>query len=1063
MHGRFLAPHAVSMLWWLAFAAATALGQTTTATLFGVVRDASGAVIPEARVTARNVSTSFERSAASDATGAYLITNLPVGQYSLLVEKDGFRRFLQEGITLTVNENARVDAVLSVGQVSESITVTAEATGVDTRSSTMGEVVDRVRVQELPLKGRNVMELARVVPGVVRVSAPAVVTQARGGPGLTVAGGRDTENEFRFDGAAQKNLTHNSALNLPSPDALQEFKVVTSNASAEYGRYGGGVFVAVTRAGSNEWHGSLWEYLRNKALNSRNFFATDKPDLKQNEFGFTLGGPVKRNRTFFFGSYQGLRIRESQLFATARPPTAAERAGDFSAAPRPPTDPLNNNAPFPNARIPSTRFDGVAVKLLERYIPLPNQPDGRWVQLVGRPTDGDQYLIRGDHNFGPKNSLNVRYFRDESGLLASSGNIVPYSPYRQSLAVTNWALADTHTFSPALLNEFRIGIMRADSLVTLLERTQLSDLGAIYPGVIVPQLPNINVTGYFNLGSTDSFSEHPNIYSVGDTMRWFRGKHSVSFGGEFERTEQFNRGSSANQGTFSFDASVTRVAFADFLLGLPVSLDQASPYERLVKGWDMYAFVQDDMRLSRRLTLNLGLRYSLFHPYKAMFDRTNTYFAGQQSTVVPKAPLGMVFPGDAGVSRGLVPTDTNNFAPRVGLAWDPKGDGTFAVRTSYGLYHEDFRSDLWTYPAVNQPFVIREFVQRPYSLTDPYRGRVNPFPYIYSASVAKFSYPMGLFTVIAPRLNSPYVHHLSFSLEKALPGNTVVKAAYVGKLAHNLVRMTQQNPARYIPGASTVANTDQRRILMPGTYGSFRLIETNSNAAYHSLQLLVNKRLSRGFTLLGAYTLGKLLDYYSAMNLGQTPQDPFNHRADRGHSDEDRRHILNVSFVYDLPLLRQQKGLLGKAFGGWRLSGMVSMASGSPIWIRSGQDLSLSGVGFDRPDLVGNPVREHSSRDDMIQRFFNTSAFAPNQPGRFGNAARNLIFGPSQSSTDLSLVKSFPVSERLGALQFRGEFFNAWNQVNFGSPNPTLNNRLFGQIQSAGDPRIMQFALRYQF
>lgn len=1054
----------VRLLVLLAAVSCPSFGQTTTATLFGVVRDGTGALIPQARVAARNVSTSFERAVTSDATGAYLITNLPVGQYSLLVEKEGFRRFIQEGITLTVNENARVDAVLSVGQVSESITVTADATGVDTRSSTMGEVVDRIRVQELPLKGRNVMELARVVPGVIRVSAPTVVTQARGGPGLTVAGGRDTENEFRFDGASQKNLTHNSALNLPSPDALQEFKVVTSNASAEYGRYAGGVFVAVTRAGSNEWHGSAWEYLRNKALNATNFFATEltKPDLKQNEFGFTFGGPVKRNRTFFFGSYQGLRQRESQLFATARPPTAAERAGDFSAAARPPTDPLNGNA-FPNGRIPSSRFDGVAVKVMERYIPLPNLSDGRWVQIGGRPTDGDQYLIRGDHNFGPKNSLNVRYFHDESGLVASSGNIVPYSPYRQSLAVANWALADTHTFSPALLNEFRIGIMRADSLVTLLERTQLSDLGAIYPGVIVPQLPNINVTGYFSLGSTDSFSEHPNIYTAGDTMRWFRGKHSLSFGGEFERTEQFNRGSSANQGTFSFDASVTRGAFSDFLIGLPVSLDQASPYERLVKGWDMYGFVQDDLRLSARLTLNLGLRYSFFHPYKAMFDRTNTYFAGQQSTVVPKAPRGMVFPGDQGVGRGLVPTDTNNWAPRLGLAWDPKGNGKFAIRSSYGLFHEDFRSDLWTYPAVNQPFVIREFVNRPYSFTDPYRGRVNPFPYIYSSAVAKFSYPMGLFTVLAPTLNSPYVHHLSFSLERALPGNTVVKAAYVGKLAHNLVRMTQQNPARYIPGASAVANTDQRRILMPGTYASFRLVETNSNAAYHSLQLLVNKRLSHGFTILGAYTMGKLLDYYSAMNLGQTPQDPFNHRADRAHSDEDRRHILNVSFVYELPLLRHQKGVLATAFGGWRLSGMVSRASGSPIWIRSGQDLSLSGVGFDRPDLVGNPVREHSSRDDMIQRFFNTAAFAPNQMGRFGNAARNLIYGPSQSSTDLSMVKSFPISERLGALQLRAEFFNAWNQVNFGSPNPTLNNRLFGQIQSAGDPRIVQLALRYQF
>jgi hypothetical protein len=1035
--------------------------QTTTGTIFGVVRDSTGASIPQATVTARNTSTAFERTALTDETGSYLITNLPVGPYSLTIGREGFRRFIQDGITLTVNENARVDAALSVGQVNESVTVTAEAIGVDTRSSSMGEVVDRIRVQELPLKGRNAMELARVVPGVVRVSAPTAVTQARSGPQITVAGGRDTENEFRFDGASHKNLTHNSALNLPSPDALQEFKVQTSNFSAEYGRYAGGVFVAVTRAGGNELHGSAWEYLRNKALNARNFFATDKPDLKQNQYGLTLGGPVLKNRTFFFASYQGLRIRESQLFSTARPPDAAERSGDFSASARQPIDPLTGQA-FPGNRIPSTSFDPVAAKLLERYVPLPNTPDGRWVRLVARPTDGDQFLVRGDHNFGSKNTLNVRYFRDDSSLISQSGNIAGYSPYRQGLVVTNWALQDTHTFSAALLNEFRIGVMRADSLVSMLESTQLSDFGANYPGVITPQMPNINIAGYFNLGSTDSFSEHPNINSIGNTLRWFHGKHSLSFGGEFERTEMFNRGSSANQGTFTFDASITRNAWADFLLGLPNSLDQASPYERLVKGWDAYAFVQDDFRVSRRLTLNLGLRYQFFRPYHAVYDRTNTYHAGEQSRVIPKAPPGMVFPGDPNISRGLVSADKNNFAPRLGFAWDPSGNGRFAVRSSYGLFHEDFRSDLWTYPAVNQPFVIRELVNRPYSLTDPYRGRVNPFPYVYTPEAAKFSFPMGLFTVLAPKITSPYVHHISFSLEKSLPSNTVVKAAYVSKLAHNLVRMTQQNPAVYRPGA-TIANTDQRRVLLPGIYSSFREVATNSNAAYHSLQLLANKRMSHGLTIMTSYTFGKMLDYYSAMNLGQTPQDPYNHRADRANSEEDRRHIFNTSFVYELPVWHAQKGIVGRALGGWMLSGMVSYASGRPIHVLSGQDYSLTGVGWDRPDLVGNPVREHSSRDDMILRYFNTSAFIANQSGMYGNAARNLIYGPSQSTTDLSLVKSFPLSERLGRVQFRAEFYNAWNQVNFGNPENRLNNRLFGQIQSAGDPRIVQLALRYQF
>ena len=1036
--------------------------QTTTATLLGVVRDASGAIVPQTQVTARNVSTSFTRSATADETGTYLIPNLPVGQYSVTAEKVGFRRFIRDGITLTVNQNARLDIDLSVGEVSETINVTAQLAGVDTRSSTLGEVVDQIRIQELPLNGRNAMALARVVPGVISVSAPTVVTNGRNGPDLTVAGGRDTQNEFRFDGTSHQNLTHNSGLNFPSPDALQEFNVLTSSYSAEYGRNAGAVILAVTRAGTNEFHGAVWEFFRNKALNARNFFSIDKPDLKQNQFGFTFGGPAVRNRTFFFGSYQGTRIRETRLYATARPPSTAERSGDFSASSRKPRDPLTNQL-FPNSQIPSTRFDGVAVKLLERYVPAPNTPDGRWVALVSRPTDNDQYLWRVDHNFSSANTANLRFFRDKSYVVTQAGNISPYSPNREELKVDNWALRDTHTFSPSLLNELHIGVNRVDTRVLSLDSTQLSDLGAILPGVTPPQLSQITVDGFFNMDAGLNYGEHGNIYQLGDNVSWLRGKHSVKFGGEYQRTEMINRASTATNAFFRFDGSITDNAFADFLVGKPRSIDQASPYDRVVKGYNWYLFLQDDYRISSRVTLNLGLRYELFRPYHHVHDWTNTYREGQQSKVTPGAPAGMVFPGDPGISRGLLPVDKNNFAPRAGIAWDPWGHGKLSVRAAYGLFYEDFRSDIWTYPAVNQPFVIREFINNPFSLTDPYRGRISPFPYVYTPAGAKFSFPMGLFTVPAPVLTQPYVHQMSFSIERALPGEMVVKAGYVGKLAHNLLRMVQKNPAVYIPGRSTTANTDTRRILLPGTYTSYREVATNSNAAYHSLQLSVNRRFRNGFTFLTAYTMGKLLDYYSAQNLGITPQDPYNHSADRARSDEDRTHVFATSFVYEIPVWKQQTGFLGKSLGGWSVSGIISIASGLPVWIRSDRDYSLTGVGFDRPDLVGNPVRSHSSRDDMIQQFFNTSAFVPNQPGQYGNAGRNLLSAPAQSTTDLAITKSFVISERLGRLQFRTEFFNALNQVSLSQPEARLANQNFGRIQSAGSPRIVQFALKYVF
>jgi hypothetical protein len=539
----------VLLVGFAAGAVSTANAQTTTATILGVVRDTSGAVVPQASVTAQNTLTSFTRTASTDQAGNYLIPNLPIGEYSVATEKDGFRRFMQGGITLVVGQNARLDVTLTVGQVSETVLITAQPPDVDTHSSSTGQVVDRIRIQELPLNGRNAMALARVAPGVISVSAPTVVTNGREGPRITVSGGRNTQNEFRLDDTIHTNLQHHSGLNYPSPDALQEFKILTSGFSAEYGRHGGGVFIAVTRSGTNQYHGSAWDYLRNKALNARNFFAVDKPDLKQNQFGFTFGGPVRRNRTFVFGSYQGTRVRETRLYATANPPTALERTGDFSASARQPRDPVTNQ-PFPGGRIPATRFDPVAVELLKRYVPLPNTPEGRWASLVSQPTDNDQYLWRVDHNFSSSNSLSLRFFRDHSEVLTQEGDISPYSPNVSSLNVDNWALHDTHTFTPSLLNELHLGVNRVFTRVRSLDQAQLSDLGAVLPGVTPPQLSRITVDGFFNMDSGLHYLEHPNIYQIGDNVSWFHGRHSVKFGGEFQRTEMLNRASTATNGYF---------------------------------------------------------------------------------------------------------------------------------------------------------------------------------------------------------------------------------------------------------------------------------------------------------------------------------------------------------------------------------------------------------------------------------------------------------------------------------------------------------------------------------
>jgi Carboxypeptidase regulatory-like domain/TonB-dependent Receptor Plug Domain len=1075
-----------SLLMLFVLASGAGMAQSTTASMLGVVHDSSGAAVAGAQVTATNTGTSFTRTVVSDAQGGYLLNDLPVGSYELKTTMTGFKTFVQTGITLVVNQSARMDVALTLGSTSQTLEVNAQVTDVDTHTPVMGELVDRTRIQELPLNGRNAMQLAAVVPGVTNIlAAPTVQTQSRSGPSVTVAGGRDTQNEFRLDGASWKNITQNTGLNLPNPDALQEFQILTSSPSAEYGRNSGGVFIALSRGGTNQFHGSAYDYLRNTVLNARNYFTrapNPKPTLIQNQFGGTFGGPILRDRLFGFFSYQGTRIQQSQILAPAFVPTPAQRNGTFTDASGNPLllkDPIHNSEYL--GQIPAADFDPTAVNILNQFVG--SSPGGGNINIqLPNPSVDNQYLGRGDYNVTQRDLLFARYFREKGSLTNQAGTFAPYATNNTSLESQSWVLQATHTFSASLLNELRLSVENVDSNVTQQDKRQLSDFGATFPGVVNPQLPNLNISGFINLNVTDLFNEHDNIYQVGDTFRWTHGKHSVSVGGEIERLELYNFGSSGDNGTFTFNGTstagtvadpaapgstvkVSGNAFADFLIGRPATLLQASPYHRNAKTWDGYFFVEDDFRLTRRLTLDMGMRYAIFQPFGITGNRTNTYRAGQQSSVVPAAPLGMVFPGDKGIQNGLAPTDYHNIGPRVGVAYDVFGNGRMSLRAAYGLFFEDMRSDIYTYAAVNQPFVVSNTLNVPQSFTNPYLGTVDPFPYVYNAASPRFTFPMSLFTVPAPQMNSPMVHNISASLQQEVFGGMQLNIGYVGKLEHGLVRMTQANPAVYGPGA-TLANTNSRRPLLPGVYASVRQICMCSPATYNSMQASLSKNFSKGLTFKLAYTWGKLIDQYSATNLGQFPQDPADPAADRARSDYDRRSVFSGSIVYQIPFSKGANVLLREALSNWSVDSLVQASSGLPFSVITGSDASLTGVGYDRPNVVSNPYRAHyTNRADELSHFFNKNAYVANSPGQYGDSGRNSLSGPGLQNVNLSLVRTFPIGERFGSLQFRSEFFNALNHPNFGQPDPSFADYAtsFATVKTASDPRIMQFALRYQF
>lgn len=1071
-----------------------AAAQSSTGNIAGYVKDTSGAAVPNVTVTARMTLQQAVRTAQTNAEGYYDLLALPPGPYEMTFEAAGFQKQTQTGLELTVGQNLRVDSTLQVGPVETQVTVGAEAPLVDTTSATITGLIDDRRVVDLPLNGRNVIALARILPGVLNVNAPQEMGDARGGPEMDVNGGRPNMNLFTFNGGYFNNPSRNTGINFPPPDAIQEVRIQTHNFSAEYGRNPGSQVNVVSKAGTNEFHGAAWEFLRNSDLNARNFFSPDVPALRQNQFGVAGGDRIIKDKLFFFGTYEGLRDRRQAQTRESFLPTAAERSGDFTGIGTTltdPVDPLTNqpltdstgNLCVSNNKIAPGCISPVAQKLLAF---IPQTPNNTLVALAAQPRSGDLFMTRGDWNQSEKHRVFGSFYyannNQDSPLLASGGTIPGYMSESFVTNTRNVVVNDVYTFSPALLNQATFSFLNSGSNQLQGKTIDPSALGINMPQYLPGGAVDVNVGGLFDLGSgfTTRFFSHN--YQFKDSMNWIKGRHNFKFGFELLRL-QFEQIFIGSPG-FSFNGTRSGDPVADFMLGAFSSLSlDFGVRDTNTRTNAMSAFFQDEWKVNNRFTVTLGVRYEPFLPWTEKNNRIDTVVPGQQSTVIPDAPPGILFPGDKGVAKGLAPADLNNFAPRIGLAWDVFGNGKTSVRAGYGLYYESVNAD--SLAQENPPYAgfgqaYNGNIADPFGSTGqtaPPAVTTGKFGCSKITSYPGYSCPLfplpvnGLFTDLS--LRTPYIQSFSLSIQHQVTPTLMVETAYAGKIGTKIEALRTYNPAKFEPDPLTGApaslqNVNDRVIFEPGLLGpASYLLGNDFRSWYHSFQTQVTKRFSKGLSVVGSYTLAKSIDSSSTDNLGATVADPFNLRQERGRSDWDRRHAVVASWLWELPF-KFNNHMENTLLGGWTLTAIHTIQSGTPLTFAMGQDVALDGTfGTQHAQLAPNVTAstievDHPDRNAFVNRFFNTAAFVPPNlvpVGTYGNSGRGLISGPAFNSTDFSVLKDFMIREPW-RVQFRAEMFNVFNQVNFYNPDTTVTDGTFGVITSANDGRVIQFALK---
>ena len=989
--------------------------------------------------------------------------------------------------------------MLQIGQLTEQVTVTGGAPVVQTEEASVGSVIDSHRIAELPLNGRQFLQLTLLVPG-VNPGAPGGRQRTERGTlesAISVNGARENANRFLLDGTLNTDPNFNIFVISPNVDAIQEFKVQTADYSAQFGSQAGAQINVVTRSGTNSFHGTAYEFLRNEKLDAKNYFdRSDRPipPFKQNQYGFTTGGPILRDRTFFFGSFEGFRQRKAQS-SVATAPNAALREGDFSnfrnaagqlisiydpATVKP--DPANpgrfTRTPFANNVIPANRISPVARNIL-KFVDLPNLPDtrpfgaGLYLNNDPRRQDQEQWSVRVDQQIRAKNNFFARYsFTDERAEVPGSWSTTGDARGARGQILT---LNDTHVFGPRAVNELKFGFIRLRNNIlsknafksNLPFEVGIQDQKNLKP--IDWGVPSIDIVGYTTIGDRTfgvPTQTRNNVYQVAENFSLERGRHSFKLGLEAIRYQLNNLTDNFYLPTFSFrgtpftagvagDGTSGGSLFADFLLGHP-NLTQRSDGDSLIylRRLGVSPYVQDDWKLSERLTLNLGLRYDLLTPWVERYDR----FGGVLVSNILGAPAPRPVQAGKGVPRGIVFTDKNNFAPRVGIAYRPFGDSRTAIRAGYGVFYDTQIGNTTVDFVRNPPFQVRLIADSPDNVT-PQLVLTRLIPENFSVSSSYFG----------QRQDFPlaYIQHWNLSVQREIVPNLSAEAAYIGTTGRKLSSSIILNLPAPGPGAF-----GPRRPFTPfGIDSIFQYALPYVNSFYHSLQLKLERRFSAGLSVLGAYTFSKSIDDAQEIRGGGTVGQQLNNwdlvGEGRGRSNFDMRHRFVTSYLWELPFgpgKRFGDGTRGSAarlIGGWSAYGIVTLSTGFPLTVFSGVDNVNMGVGsLSHPDQKGEPELPRSERDPS--RWFNTAAFEAAPQYKFGTSGRNTVGGPGVGNVDFAVVKSTGLTER-HRLQFRAELFNLFNTPHFGLPVNVMTSGSFGRVTSAADARVIQFALKYIF